>query len=140
MLKYSDDFSALYAVPPSKTNMRLAQESAVQNYASGLKDFGRAFETFDNIKLNSDAPVVNPDKVEDDLAIWLANMQLEDATLEDCISCAGPNKTGAKVDYKDVSLYRCTWCGAPSVVLRKCAYDFRKNLYHHLILVTDDYA
>ena len=59
------------------------------------------------------APTTKEDK-EHELAAWLNNLDLDDAG-EDGRGCAN-----LRANPKRVELYRCTHCGNPSAVLRKC--------------------
>ena len=108
-------------VPPPKTNLRLAQQAAVKHYAGAIKEFSRVFEELDRVKPSGGVQTLDQDKIEDDLAAWLDDIQLDDGTMEDTMRC-GATKHRPKVDYNHVTLYRCSWCGNPSAVLRKCEY------------------
>ena len=58
-----------------------------------------------------------PENVErrmDDLAAWLEKLDIEPGKTE-TTQCINP-----KVNPNKVVLYRCTHCGTPSAVLRKC--------------------
>jgi len=106
-------------VPPPKTTLRLSQQAAVKHYPGAVKEFSRVFEELDRVKPSSSAQALDQDKIEDDLATWLEDIKLEDGTVEETMRCGATNHR-PKVDYNHVTLYRCTWCGNPSAVLRKC--------------------
>lgn len=61
------------------------------------------------------APCISTENSEDDLAAWLEDMHMEDGQLEP-EHCLHP-----KINSNQVALYRCSWCGNPSAVLRKCS-------------------
>jgi len=115
----ADQFSEFVGVPPPKTNLRLAQQAAVKHYSGAIKEFSRVFEELDRVKPSGGAQTLDQDKIEDDLAAWLADIRLDDGTMEETMRC-GAAKHRPKVDYNHVTLYRCSWCGNPSAVLRKC--------------------
>ncbi|CAA7268445.1 unnamed protein product [Cyclocybe aegerita] len=119
-LKIADQFSEFMGVPPSKTNLRLAQQAAIKHYPLGVKEFSRIYEGLDKIKAK-DAPEISNEKLEDDLAAWLEDMRLEDGTLEERTRCGGFGHGETKVNFDKVTMYRCSWCGNPSAVLRKCS-------------------
>ncbi|KAI0938601.1 hypothetical protein AcV5_000242 [Taiwanofungus camphoratus] len=61
-------------------------------------------------------PDMSPGEAQDELAAWLEKMQLDDG------HALGPQRCGAPALIASrVSIYRCTWCGNPSAVLRKCS-------------------
>ncbi|KAJ6616468.1 hypothetical protein B0H10DRAFT_1949115 [Mycena sp. CBHHK59/15] len=108
-LKIADEFSNWIGVPPPKTNLRLTQQTVVRLFPAAIEEWG------DFITKNSelDAPAPTAEKVEDDLAAWLGDIHLEGELDEHC-----PPPT---FNTSHVELYRCSWCGNPSAVLRKCA-------------------
>ena len=61
-------------------------------------------------------PVPTKDKVADDLAAWLDDVNLENEE-HDHGHCVSPTR----VFESNVELYRCSWCSNPSAVLRKCS-------------------
>lgn len=101
-----------------KTEMRLAQQAAVQHYASGLEEFGLVFENLDKYKASGPRPV-NCYQAGDPLSAWLETIRQEDGTIE---NGASSNRTQIqpKVDHDYLTLYRCSWCTNPSAGLRKC--------------------
>jgi hypothetical protein len=60
-------------------------------------------------KVTLDQPLPAADKAEDDLAAWLGDEHFE-----------GEDRPATFND-SHVELYRCSWCGNPSAILRKCA-------------------
>lgn len=118
-LSFADQFSEFTGTTPPKTNLRLAQQTVVKYYSAAVKEFSNVYLEFDKVK-TKDAPMVDPEKLEDDLDAWLNDMRLEDGTIEQILRC-GSEQT-LKIDFEHVTLYRCSWCGNPSAVLRKCAF------------------
>lgn len=106
-------------VIPPKTKLRLAQQAAVKHYSAGIREFSGVFASFDKAKSAGSVPVLNPEKLEDDLASWLEGTHLADGTFENAGGC-GSRHANAKVNYEHIILYRCSWCGNPSAALRKC--------------------
>lgn len=110
--KIADDFNMAIGVTPPKTNLRLGQQTVVKLYPLAVKEFGSVIAKAEE----SDASVpVSRDKLEDDLAAWLENMHVEDEEYDSRLSGLHP-----VINTNDVALYRCSWCGNPSAVLRKC--------------------
>ena len=101
-----------------KTQMRLAREMVLSLYPKAIKEWGAWIQHFDELDARADShrPISSTQADDDDLAAWLENMKLEDGT-EDTThrGCIHP-----KISVNNVTLYRCTWCGNPSAVLRKC--------------------
>jgi hypothetical protein len=110
--KVADDFSKAIGVTPPKTNLRLGQQTVVQLYSTAVKEFG-------NVIAKSESPdacvPVSQQKLEDDLAAWLEDMQVDDGDDDSKLSGLHP-----VININQVALYRCSWCGNPSAVLRKC--------------------
>ncbi|KII91325.1 hypothetical protein PLICRDRAFT_38074 [Plicaturopsis crispa FD-325 SS-3] len=117
-LTTADEFSVLFGITPPNTQMRLAQQAVVKYYFPGTQEWGSIVERFDVLAAAKVEPIL-PDKAENDLAAWLDEMHVDDgqdelAEPDDCnrSRTAGPDR---------VSLYRCSYCGNPSSVLRKCS-------------------
>ncbi|KAF8962295.1 hypothetical protein BDZ97DRAFT_1663105 [Flammula alnicola] len=117
-LKIADQFSEFVGITPPKTTLRLTQQAVVKHYPLAVTEFSHVFAKLDELR-DTVAPAMDRNKVEDDLAAWLDDLRLEDGTLEDVIQCG--SGLGPKVNADDIDLYRCSWCGNPSAVLRKCA-------------------
>ena len=93
--------------------MRLSRKTVLKHYAAGVKEWSDVIERFDN--LDSIGPEAIPkDKVEDDLASRLNSVHM-DIEEDHPRACSHP-----KINPNRVELYRCSWCGNPSAVLRKC--------------------
>ena len=103
---------AIGVVPP-KTDMRLGQQTVVRLYPSAVKEFGSVIAKAGS--QDACAPVT-PEKLEDDLAAWLNDIRLDDGEHDSKLLGLHPI-----INTNHVALYRCSWCGNPSAVLRKCA-------------------
>ncbi|KAJ7255299.1 hypothetical protein C8J57DRAFT_1346013 [Mycena rebaudengoi] len=101
-LKIADDFSNWIGVPPPKTNLRLTQQTVVRLFPDAVSEWGE----FITKNSQLDVPDPSTEKVEDD---WLQG-ELDG-------HCPPP----ATFNSRNVELYRCSWCGNPSAILRKCA-------------------
>ena len=99
-----------------KTQMRLAREMILDFYSQGVKDWGDFIKHFDELDSRADKQKpISSTQADDDLAAWLENMKLEEGEDEQPHMCSHP-----KISTNNVALYRCSWCGNPSAVLRKC--------------------
>ncbi|KAJ7636952.1 hypothetical protein FB45DRAFT_977452 [Roridomyces roridus] len=107
-LKIADDYSNWIGVPPPKTLLRLTQQTIVKLFPAALAEWGPLLN--DTTALD---PSPSAEKVDDDLAAWLEDMHLHEAQ-----EWRHPETTSLS---NTVKLYRCSWCGNPSAVLRKCA-------------------
>ncbi|KAF4616500.1 hypothetical protein D9613_008591 [Agrocybe pediades] len=120
-LKTAEEFSTVFGTPTPKTYLRLAQQAAVKHYAAAIKEYSRPFNEYELAK-GRVAETPSAVKLEDDLEAWLEKMTLEDGTEEHNGPCgAAPHAHSKKVDYNNVTLYRCSWCGNPSAALKKCS-------------------
>lgn len=112
----ADQFAKFLEHPPKKTQMRLTRQLIVQYYQTAAKNWGSVVERFDRMDLSSEScSIPSPSKAEDDLAAWLDVLHFDDDEHEHAQRCAHP-----KISINSVSLYRCSHCGNPSAVLRKC--------------------
>ncbi|KAF5383157.1 hypothetical protein D9615_004964 [Tricholomella constricta] len=110
--KIADDFCEAIEIRPPRTNLRLAQETVVRLYSAAVAEFGSVIE-----KAASEERIkpVSAEKLEDDLAAWLDDVHLHDDHDHE------PHGLHPKVNTNSVALYRCSFCGNPSAVLRKCS-------------------
>ena len=99
-----------------KTQMRLAREMILNFYSQGVKDWGDFIKHFDELDSRADKQKpISSTQADDDLAAWLENMKLEEGEHEQPHMCSHP-----KISTNNVALYRCSWCGNPSAILRRC--------------------
>jgi hypothetical protein len=108
----------------------------VRLYPKGAKEWGEVITRFDGLDTNwrdgKPDVVVTPEKAEDDLAVWLESVELDETEKAKEREHMGaglcsehthghhPN-INRKVSADRVTLYRCSWCGNPSAALRKCS-------------------
>ncbi|KAJ7054434.1 hypothetical protein C8F01DRAFT_1163333 [Mycena amicta] len=121
-LKIADEFTKWMGTRPPQTQLRKTQETVVKLLPGALTEWAGFISTV-RAETESDDP--SAEKIEQDLAAWMENMDLE--------SGDGPHQHhghghhhGHKspllvpFSWKQAELYRCSWCGNPSAVLRKC--------------------
>lgn len=109
--KIADEFGAAVEAIPPKTNLRLAKETVVRLYPSAVKEFG---DVIAKAASSRSLAQVSPEKLVDDLAAWLEDTHVGDD------HCSEMTTSHPIINTNTVSLYRCSWCGNPSAVLRKC--------------------
>jgi hypothetical protein len=117
-LKIADQFSNHVGISPPKTNCRLAQHTIVKLYPEAIKEWNDTILRFDSEShdVNAVAPSISSVKVEDDLANWLGKLESDDDGQE-----THPGHcTQTTINKDKVGLYRCSFCGNPSAILRKC--------------------
>lgn len=91
----------------------------VKHYSAAVQEFSKVYLELDKVKTKN-APMVDHEKLEDDLETWLNDVHLEDGTIEQTLRCGSEQKL--KINFEHVTLYRCSWCGNPSAMLRKCGF------------------
>ncbi|KZT10285.1 uncharacterized protein LAESUDRAFT_721627 [Laetiporus sulphureus 93-53] len=118
-VELADRFANFFGYPPKQTQMRLTRELIVSNYPAAMKSWGAVISRFDTMDLNTEPDAhgtPSSDKVFDGLAAWLDDLHVDDGpAVEQQRHCVHP-----RVSPNSVSLYRCSYCGNPSAVLRKC--------------------
>jgi hypothetical protein len=114
------EFLELTGIPHQKTFPILTARTVLDHYGPGVKEWGTVVERLNEViesspeyEQHKPAPTTAEDK-EHELAAWLNNLDLEgeDEEGEGAHGCVNPKAR--------VELYRCTHCGNPSAVLRKC--------------------
>ncbi|KAI0336663.1 hypothetical protein GY45DRAFT_6348 [Cubamyces sp. BRFM 1775] len=117
-LDISEQFMRTIGFAIKKTQMRLARELILDLYPKAVKEWGAFVRRFDELDARTDKQQpLSSTQADDDLAAWLDKMKLDDGSEEHMHphSCSHP-----KISMNNVALYRCSWCGNPSAVLRKC--------------------
>ena len=102
----------------NKTQMRLARELVLKLYPKAVEEWGAWVKHFDELETRGDqSQPISSTQADDDLAAWLENVKLDDEADDHAHArrCTHP-----KISTNNVALYRCSWCGNPSAVLRKC--------------------
>ncbi|KAF9260549.1 hypothetical protein L218DRAFT_962365 [Marasmius fiardii PR-910] len=110
-IKFTHDFAKFTGLPLPKTNLRLAQDTVVDNFKTALEEWGEVVERMEG---SGEARKVDSDKIVDDLSAWLDDLRLDNGEQE-------PRRAHPKINTNHVLLYHCSWCGSPSAVLRKCS-------------------
>ncbi|KAJ6572053.1 hypothetical protein B0H19DRAFT_1132370 [Mycena capillaripes] len=108
-LQIADDFSNWIGIPPPKTTLRLTQQTVIKLFPEAADEWGEFMTS--NLKVGQAIP--DAEKVEDDLAAWLGDEHVEGER--------DAHSQLATFNNSDVELYRCSWCGNPSAILRRCA-------------------
>ena len=100
-----------------KTQIRLTRELVLNQYVKAAEEFGAFIRRFDDLDSRADQQrPISSTQADDDLAAWLENLKLENGEDEsEPHMCSHP-----RISTNNVELYRCSWCGNPSAVLRKC--------------------
>ncbi|TBU53389.1 hypothetical protein BD310DRAFT_887831 [Dichomitus squalens] len=124
-IKAAIDFMKWLGYPIKRTQMNMARELVFELYTPGAREWGAVVERFDDldVSVEGDTPL-SPADAEDELAAWLDNVDLEDGDVARHGHGRGrrranaPSSTGSGTS--GYELYRCSWCGNPSAVLRRC--------------------
>lgn len=115
------EFLKITGVPPQESQAVLALRSLLQHMDTGNLEWGPPMMKISQLLANEwdykhkNNPV--PENVErrmDELTAWLEKLDVESGESKQT-HCVNP-----KVNPNRVVLYRCTHCGNPSAVLRKC--------------------
>ncbi|TFK85225.1 hypothetical protein K466DRAFT_552464 [Polyporus arcularius HHB13444] len=115
-LETSTQFMKMLNFTIKKTQMRLTREIILDLYSKGVKEWGSFIKHFDELDARAEKQrPISSTQADDDLAAWLENMKLEEGEDARPHMCSHP-----KISTNNVALYRCSWCGNPSAVLRKC--------------------
>ncbi|KIJ14557.1 hypothetical protein PAXINDRAFT_163312 [Paxillus involutus ATCC 200175] len=115
-LKIADDFSNFFGTKPPKTQLRLTQETILKYYTPGVQKWNSVVSRFDSA-VAEEEHIISPGRGEDQLVAWLEDLRFENGDQE-----PQPEKCShSKITTNTVELYRCSWCGNPSAVLRKCS-------------------
>ena len=106
----------LMGITEQNTQVRLTRQLIVRYYPLAIKSWGEVIARVDKMDLTSAEAhrLPSPAKAEGDLAAWLENMSVDDAP-DEHQHCTHP-----KIAPTPVELYRCSHCGNPSAVLKKC--------------------
>ncbi|KAF9027198.1 hypothetical protein BDZ89DRAFT_1101933 [Hymenopellis radicata] len=126
-LKLADEISALVGMPSPATYLRLTQATVLRLYAQAAEEWDAIIAMRDEESNNIDddephhhhGPNCNHDQTtEDEIAAWVDGLQLDDTKPQ---RKPGPQRLHPKINSNHVELYRCSWCGNPSAILRKCS-------------------
>ncbi|TFK49395.1 hypothetical protein OE88DRAFT_1737014 [Heliocybe sulcata] len=114
-VELAEEFSRFYGYPVPDTLTRLTRQTVLSLYTVAVAEWSSIIRRFDEEIDGHDPSELSKERREDDLAAWLDDVHLHEHQSH-AESCSHP-----RVNVNDVSLYRCSWCGNPSAVLRKCS-------------------
>ncbi|KAF8551763.1 hypothetical protein OG21DRAFT_1477998 [Imleria badia] len=116
-LKIADQFYAVFGVDPPMSQLRQAQVTIFSRYRSAAQTWGHIVARLDSTSIDHEH-VVQRDRPEDQLAAWLHDFRHRNG---DDIDDDLPEKSShPKWSTNPAELHKCSWCGNPSAVLRKC--------------------
>ena len=116
MLETTKEFSKLFGVHQQKSTLRLTRELVTSRYQNAVTEWGSVIARVDGPN-SHETLTASEARAEDNLAAWLEGLRVEgDEDEEDQKWCAHPT-----TNMNSVALYRCSYCGNPSAVLRKCS-------------------
>lgn len=99
------------------TQSRAIRLLLLKHYTPAAKEWGPVVARYDAMEHPVVPNTVHTPEATDSLARWLDQMSMEDGEPE-YPHCANPRTHG---DSDEAQLYRCSNCGNPSSVLRKCS-------------------
>ena len=131
-LSIAEDFAKAMGYGPRETQVRLIQKAVVRTYPAAVEEWAHVLAHADRMEhLRAAEPW---ETSPDELAEWLSGTGLDD---EDDghggLHGSGVHAHGhgahchcmpeerPEVTMSDFQLYRCSYCGNPSAVLRKCS-------------------
>ncbi|EMD40212.1 hypothetical protein CERSUDRAFT_112416 [Gelatoporia subvermispora B] len=114
-ISFADRCATFLGNPPKRTLMRLTRELILRLYPDASKEWADTIARFDSLGSVTNEQLVDAEKAEDDLAVWLENLHMEDGETHVPERCTHP-----RISTNSIELYRCSWCKNPSAVLRKC--------------------
>ncbi|KAH6905836.1 hypothetical protein BKA70DRAFT_1107218 [Coprinopsis sp. MPI-PUGE-AT-0042] len=134
-LKIAEDVAKLLNAGPPNTMHRRTYQTVVKLFKESMEKYGELFKRqAEERELPAVAPPSDKNTIEDDLAAWLDNLQLEEGEASDDENHGGHdhchrrdmNRHIHEIAYtKDpadrAALYRCSYCGNPSAGLKKCS-------------------
>jgi len=116
-LGIADEFYAVFGVDPPMSQLRQAQVTLFSRYRAAAEKWGHIVARLDSTSIDHEH-VVQRDKEEDQLAAWLHDFRHQNG---DDIDDDLPEKSShPKWSTNPAELHKCSWCGNPSAVLRKC--------------------
>jgi len=108
LLKITDELFRELGIAVPTTQLHIAHERISSRYAAAAHKWSEVVARLDSGSI--DGYILTRDRAEDRFALWLNNVHEDD---EDTTDNQGPKRD-------PTVLYRCSWCGNPSAVLRKC--------------------
>ncbi|KAI0262816.1 hypothetical protein BC834DRAFT_828493 [Gloeopeniophorella convolvens] len=121
-LELVDDFARFLELPIRHTQMRQTRLTIIYCMKMAQQEWGA---TIHAIADGAPETAATPDAAEAALAAWLERTVADDAdSPSDHAHCAHAQEgmyMHPRISLNDVELYRCSWCGAPSAILRRCS-------------------
>lgn len=117
-LKLADEFFAVFGVDPPMSQLRQAQVTIFTRYRSAAEKWGHVVARLDSTSIDHEH-VVQRDKAEDQLAVWLHDFRHRNG--DDIDDDLPERSSHPKWSTNPAELPQCSWCGNASAVLRKCA-------------------
>ncbi|KAI0262815.1 hypothetical protein BC834DRAFT_890419 [Gloeopeniophorella convolvens] len=118
----ADDFARFLGYSIRHTQIRAARSTVLDRMSAAQQEWGALVRTMAD---GAPKAVPTPDAEEEALAAWLERMVTED--VDDAGAPGSREEEGSthmqvhpRVTVNNVELYRCSWCGTPSAVLRRC--------------------
>ncbi|KAI0262814.1 hypothetical protein BC834DRAFT_1001863 [Gloeopeniophorella convolvens] len=112
-LEIADEVLRFLKMPIRHTQMRNACATALERTDVAQREWGAAVRNI--TKDGALDTAATPDAAHAALAEWLERLDVGDTT-----EGGAGSHTHPRLGVNDVELYRCSWCGAPSAILRKC--------------------
>ena len=123
------DFMNFVGYGIKKTQLHLAREYVLKLYTPGAREWGTLIKRFDELDSSDENTPLSSTGADDNLAAWLGDLDIDDGDSHsrEHGACLGEgrrrNGRSAPSDrgMGNHELYRCSWCGNPSAVLKKCS-------------------
>ncbi|CAL1708906.1 unnamed protein product [Somion occarium] len=120
-IEWASQFAEFIGSPPRKTQLRLTRELILRLYPTATRDWADFITRLDGMSSFTEREQEKSTEIaEDTLSAWLNDLEHEEGEEGGCgAHHHGPYKAPS-VSRSHVELYRCTHCGNPSAILRKC--------------------
>ncbi|RDX49823.1 hypothetical protein OH76DRAFT_1482910 [Lentinus brumalis] len=126
-IRASLDFMNFVGHAVKRTQLNLTRELVLNLYTPAAKEWGSLVQRFDKLDAHGstgEAARTPSSLSDDDLSEWLGNVSIDDEHANhDHHGCAGHapgSQVPATAETSSYELYRCSWCGNPSAVLKRC--------------------
>ncbi|KAI0313900.1 hypothetical protein OF83DRAFT_491797 [Amylostereum chailletii] len=112
-----EDIMNFLSRPISQTQMRLASMMYLEQLPAAWKEWDIVVKNYTQTPSNE----VDKHKAEDNLTEWLSKVELEDTDMSGRSSAHHhTHHPHPSINMNEVHLYRCSWCGNPSAMLKRC--------------------
>ena len=123
-MQIAKDFMNFVGYPIKRTQLHLTRELFLAVYTEGAREWGALIKRYDEFDSAGDSSIESTQlpRADDDLAAWLGDMDIHGSDSEEPCHTHGGGRRGpsGRSEKKGYELYRCSWCGNPSAVLRRC--------------------